>query len=66
MAALFGCAGTSLSAEEKSFFKETNPLGFIIFSRNVKNPSQLKALIADLRETVGRENAPVLIDQEGG
>ena len=66
MAALFGCAGTTLSAEEKSFFKETNPLGFIIFSRNVKNPSQLKALIADLRETVGRENAPVLIDQEGG
>ncbi len=66
MAALFGCASTSLSAEEKSFFKETNPLGFIIFSRNVKNPTQLKALVAELRETVGRENAPVLIDQEGG
>ncbi len=66
LAALFGCSGTSLSAEEKSFFKESNPLGFIIFSRNVKNPAQLKALIADLRETVGRENAPVLIDQEGG
>ena len=66
LAALFGCSGTSLSAEEKSFFKEADPLGFIIFSRNVENPQQLKSLVADLRETVGRENAPVLIDQEGG
>ena len=66
LAALFGCAGTKLGTEEKSFFKETNPLGFIIFSRNVENPTQLKALVSDLRKTVGRENAPVLIDQEGG
>lgn len=63
---LFGCAGTKLSADEKSFFRDADPLGFIIFTRNAENPAQLSSLIADLRETVGREYAPVLIDQEGG
>jgi len=66
LAAIFGCSGTALNAEEKSFFRDADPLGFIIFSRNVENPSQLQQLVSDLRETVGRENAPVLIDQEGG
>ena len=66
LAAIFGCSSLVLSAEEKSFFRDADPLGFIIFSRNVKSPSQLRKLVSDLRETVGRENVPVLIDQEGG
>lgn len=63
---IFGCEGTTLSRFEKDFFKNVNPLGFILFARNVETPEQLKSLTASLRETVGREDAPVLIDQEGG
>lgn len=65
LAAIFGCAGKALTDAEKSFFTHANPLGFILFARNVDTPEQVKALVADLRDSVGR-NAPVLIDQEGG
>ncbi len=63
---IFGCSGLALTDAERAFFAETNPLGLIIFDRNVKNPEQLKQLIADFRSCVGRKNAPVLVDQEGG
>ncbi len=63
---IFGCSGTVLTDAEKDFFKNVDPLGFILFARNVETPAQVKNLVASLRETVGRENAPVLIDQEGG
>lgn len=65
-AVIFGCARTSLSAEEKSFFSKTNPLGFILFARNCETPEQVKQLVSDLRQSIGRADAPVLIDQEGG
>ena len=64
-AAIFGCAGPALTAQEADFFRDYDPFGFIIFARNVENPDQLRRLTADLRASVGR-NAPVLIDQEGG
>ncbi|OWJ57069.1 beta-N-acetylhexosaminidase [Inquilinus limosus] len=64
-AILFGCAGPVLAAEEKAFFRDADPLGFILFRRNCETPDQLKALVADLRDAVGRQ-APVMIDQEGG
>ena len=64
-AAIFGCAGKELTDAEKRFFGQTDPLGFILFARNVEGPDQVRALVRSLRETVGRE-APVLIDQEGG
>ena len=66
LAALFGCAGPQLSAGEAAFFREADPLGFILFARNVQTPEQIRALTADLRATVGRADAPILIDQEGG
>jgi beta-N-acetylhexosaminidase len=66
LAVIFGCASTSLSVEEKSFFKQSNPLGFILFARNIESPDQVRALVNDLRDCVGRKNAPILIDQEGG
>ena len=65
-ACIFGCAGESLTAGEKRFFAETQPLGFILFRRNCASPEQVAALTADLRASVGRDDAPVLIDQEGG
>ena len=65
-AVVFGCAGPVLAKAERDFFRDADPLGFILFQRNCDNPGQLRALIAALRETVGRADAPVLIDQEGG
>ncbi|WP_297800576.1 beta-N-acetylhexosaminidase [uncultured Brevundimonas sp.] len=65
-AAIFGCAGYRLSAEERAFFADADPWGFILFRRNVESPDQVRALVQDLRGAVGRDDAPVLIDQEGG
>ncbi len=61
-----GLAGLSLTAEELAFASELAPWGLILFKRNVDNPAQLRALTSAFREAVGREDAPVLIDQEGG
>jgi beta-N-acetylhexosaminidase len=60
-----GLAGTALSPAERAFVREYEPWGFIIFKRNVETPSQLRRLIAAVREAAGR-NVPVLVDQEGG
>jgi len=65
-AAIFGCAGLELSGEERDFFRRSDPLGFILFARNCGTPEQIARLTADLRDSVGRSDAPVLIDQEGG
>jgi beta-N-acetylhexosaminidase len=64
-ACIFGCLGPRLSTQEAAFFRDANPWGFILFARNIETPDQLRALTAELRETVGRD-APILIDQEGG
>jgi len=65
-AVIYGVQGKTLTPQEKSFFQDSNPLGFILFSRNIDNPQQVSALVRDLRDCVGRHDAPVLIDQEGG
>ena len=64
--AIYGCAGTSLSATEKAFFREARPWGFILFTRNISDSEQVRALVAELREALGDEKTPILIDQEGG
>ena len=65
-ACILGCAETALGPEETAFFRDVKPWGFILFARNVESPDQVRKLVDALRETVGREDAPVLIDQEGG
>jgi beta-N-acetylhexosaminidase len=66
LAAIFGCSGPRLTAEEAAFFRDVRPWGFILFKRNAEAPDQVRALVADLRATLGVADAPVLIDQEGG
>ena len=61
-----GISGTSLTAEEREFIRSASPWGFILFKRNVESPSQASDLVKDLRAAVGDDQAPVLIDQEGG
>jgi beta-N-acetylhexosaminidase len=65
-ACIFGCAGPRLSAEERKLFEQVDPLGLILFGRNIEAPDQVRALVSDFRAVVGRARAPVLIDQEGG
>ena len=59
-------AGLSITAEERAFLRDADPWGFILFKRNIGTPEQVRALVASMREAVGRADAPVLIDQEGG
>jgi beta-N-acetylhexosaminidase len=65
-AAIFGCAGPMLSGDERAFFRDADPLGFILFARNIETPGQARRLTDELRSCVARAEAPVLIDQEGG
>jgi beta-N-acetylhexosaminidase len=63
---IFGCAGPELADGERRFFAAADPLGFILFARNCVAPDQVRRLVRDLRASIGRADAPVLIDQEGG
>ncbi|WP_425408371.1 beta-N-acetylhexosaminidase [Hyphococcus sp.] len=65
-AAIFDCEGPRLSAEEKAFFKDADPWGFILFARHCEDADAIRAHCDELRDCVGRDDAPILIDQEGG
>ena len=55
-----------MTAEERAFFREADPVGYILFGRNCENPGQLRALTDELREIHGRDRLLISIDQEGG
>ena len=61
-----GISGLELSADERAFIRAELPWGFILFKRNIETPAQVASLVRELRDLVGNEDAPVLIDQEGG
>ncbi len=64
--AIFGIAGPILTADEKAFFMEADPAGYILFGRNCVNGDQLRKLTDDLRSIHGRDKLLISIDQEGG
>ena len=66
IAVIFGCAGETLRADERALFADADPLGFILFQRNCREPEQVRDLVSALRDSVKRDDAPVLVDQEGG
>ena len=65
-AIICGLSGPDLLPEERAFFTEIDPFGFILFARNVETPDQVRRLTDSLREASGRADLPILIDQEGG
>ncbi len=65
-AAIYGMEGFELTADERAFFFDSEPAGFILFNRNCSDPEQLLRLTDSLRELSGRHDVPILIDQEGG
>jgi len=64
--AIFGLSGPVLTDEERAFFRDSNPAGYIMFGRNIVDQEQVRALTDSLRDLSGRDNVPILIDQEGG
>ena len=64
--AIFGLSGPRLTADERAFFADADPAGYILFGRNVESRTQLRALTDELRALHGREHLLVTIDQEGG
>ncbi|WP_129791634.1 beta-N-acetylhexosaminidase [Sphingosinicella sp. CPCC 101087] len=64
--AIFGLSGDTLTEDERAFFVEAAPAGFILFERNCRDPEQVRRLTDSLRALSGRSDVPILIDQEGG
>lgn len=63
---IFGLSGPVLTADERAFFRDADPAGYILFGRNVVDRAQLRALTNDLRALHGRDRLLICIDQEGG
>ena len=64
--AIFGLSGLILTPEEEHLIRRVDPLGFILFARNIESPRQVKLLTNSLKSLTGLEDLPILIDQEGG
>ncbi|MEO1045621.1 MAG: beta-N-acetylhexosaminidase [Pseudomonadota bacterium] len=63
---VFGMSGLALTADERAFFTDADPAGYIVFARNIESPAQLRVLTDELRSLHGRDRLMILIDQEGG
>lgn len=63
---IFGLSGPVLTPDERAFFRDADPLGYILFGRNCVDRAQMRALTDSLRDLSGRDDVPILIDQEGG
>jgi beta-N-acetylhexosaminidase len=63
---IFGLSGPTLTPDERAFFRDSDPAGYIMFKRNCVDRAQLRALTDDLRVLSGRDDLPILVDQEGG
>lgn len=66
IASIFGLSGLTLTSEEAAFFRDADPCGYILFKRNIEDREQVRALTDTLRALHGRDDLPILIDQEGG
>lgn len=61
-----GLSGPYITSAERDFFAKEQPLGFILFARNIESPTQVRQLTRELRELLPHPHIPILIDQEGG
>jgi len=64
-ATILDADGLRLTKDERAFFRDADPFGFILFARNIDTPDQVYGLCSEFRDAVGRD-APITIDQEGG
>ncbi len=47
-AAIYGLEGLELTRDERDFFRDADPAGFILFRRNCESPDQLQRLTDSL------------------
>ena len=66
LAAMLSCEGPSLTDKEKKIFSSCNPLGITLFGRNLKDKAQILKLTNEIKETIGRDDVLIAVDQEGG
>lgn len=67
--AFLSVQGATLSDDEKRLLAGYNPLGVCLFAigcANVQNKEQLKNLTKQIKETIGRDDVLIAVDQEGG
>ena len=64
--AIYGLEGTEITSDERDFFRDADPAGYILFKRNCADRDQMRRMTDGLREIAGRSEVPILIDQEGG
>jgi beta-N-acetylhexosaminidase len=64
--AIFGLSGLTLTDDERAFFRDADPAGYVLFGRNAQSREQVRALTDDLRSIHGRERLLICVDQEGG
>ena len=64
--AIFGLSGLTLTEDERAFFRDADPAGYILFGRNIEHRDQVRALTDELRALHGRSQTFICIDQEGG
>jgi beta-N-acetylhexosaminidase len=57
-------AGLELTPEDEQFLLQPEIAGLILFTRNYKNPSQLKKLCRSIKDL--RKDLIIAVDQEGG
>jgi beta-N-acetylhexosaminidase len=63
---IYGMSGLELTPDERAFFRDADPAGYILFKRNCGDRAQMRALTESLRELHGRDDLLIMIDQEGG
>jgi len=63
---IFDTAGPTLTDDERAFFRDVNPFGYILFARHCPDPETVRRLVDELKSLSGRDRLPILIDQEGG
>ena len=63
---IFGLSGETLTSDERAFFADAQPAGYILFRRNIVDRAQVRALTDDLRALHGRDDLLIMVDQEGG
>ena len=61
-----GLKSFSISDKEMKFLRKYKPWGIILFTRNIKNLSQIQKLTSKIRKIFNDKNYPIIIDEEGG
>lgn len=62
---IVGLSGPKLTSKEKSLFREIQPAGYILFSRNLVSAEQIRGL-TDSLNSISQHRPFISIDQEGG